>query len=61
MTHERENSTGKLLLFMQLVHPMCEPSESCIKNDTRLPYYSNIENWTGKYGNTIGIHGSYGD
>ena len=46
--------------FMQLLHPVCDPSKSGIENDPRLAYYSNIENWTAKYAATIGMYGSYG-
>ena len=51
---------GDGLFFKQLLQPMCDPSKSGIENDPRMPYYTNIENWTAKYAATIGMYGSYG-
>ena len=39
---------------------MCDPKKSGIRDDPRMPWYSQIEKWTSKYASTIGMYGSYG-
>ena len=51
---------GDGLFFKQLLQPMCDPAKSGIEKDPRMPYYTNLENWTAKYAATIGMYGSYG-
>ena len=50
---------GNGLFFKQLLHLICDPSKSDIEGEPRMPYYTNIENWTAKYAALIEMYGSY--
>jgi hypothetical protein len=46
--------------FWQLLFPICNPAESGIPDNPRMPFYSNLEAWSQKYAAHMGIGGSYG-
>jgi len=48
------------LFFYQLVLPICDTERSGIKDDVRLPYYSQVEKWSNLYAYQLGLGGSYG-
>jgi hypothetical protein len=43
-----------------LILSVCDPSKSGIEGNKCLPYYSETENWSQKYGALISLGGSYG-
>jgi hypothetical protein len=52
--------TRDFLFFYQLILPICAISKSGIVNDTRLSYYSNVEEWSNIYACKLGLGGTYG-
>ena len=49
-----------LLLFNQLMFPLCDTPLSRIQEDKRIQYYSKIEKCSNLYAYQIGLGGSYG-
>ena len=48
------------LWFLQLLLPMCDPSQSGIANDPRVPYYTEVTKFTNLYKYQTGIGTTYG-
>ena len=59
LTKERMLSSAPLFFF-QLLLPICDPRRSGIDNDTRLPYYTEVERFTNMSKAESGYGGSYG-
>ena len=49
-----------LLLFYQLLLPLCDTSLSRIREDKWITYYSEVEKWSNLYAYQIGLGVSYG-
>jgi hypothetical protein len=49
-----------LLLLLAAAFPICDPKRSGIEEDPRLPFHSEVENWTQKYAASQGLMGAYG-
>ena len=52
--------TSDALFFLQLILPMCDPSQSGIVNDPRSPFYTEVEKFTNLYKHQAGIGSTYG-
>lgn len=48
------------LFFFQLLWPICEPSRSGVEGDTRIPFFTLVEQYTNIYKFTTGQGGTYG-
>jgi hypothetical protein len=48
------------LFFFQLLWPICEPSRSGVEGDTRIPFFTLVEQYTNIYNFMTGQGGTYG-
>jgi hypothetical protein len=60
LSFRRSIVEGDALFFLQLLLPIGDPKKSGIDDDSRLGYYSKVEQWTQKYATSMGLGGSYG-